>query len=173
MCHLRTRGPNRSSLQARPVTPAQGAYSVDLAFQESSGRWCERDERGIIRRLRRDPSPRRAPKPHTATTMRPGPPSSLCDTRSGKGDPEWLLDAAHETHPGRCSARTSGTWEQSAPRRKTSRHLLAPLRSRGIASRPGPTTTRPTVDKVMQSFAIGEQGGSPSPGQCATRSELT
>lgn len=38
---------------------AQGAYSVYLAFQDSSGRWWERDEGGIIRRLRRDPSPRR------------------------------------------------------------------------------------------------------------------
>ena len=34
-----------------------GAYNVYVAFQDSSGRWWEREEGGIIRRIKRDPSP--------------------------------------------------------------------------------------------------------------------
>lgn len=141
MCHLRTRGPNRSSLQARPVTPAQSAYSVDLAFQESSGRWCERDERGIIRRLRRDPSPRRAPKPHTATTMRPGPTfvalrhqvparvirsgsSTLLTKHTQEGVPHERPERGSRTRPGEKHLDTSSLHSAVA----VSRPARAPLR---------------------------------------------
>lgn len=37
----------------------QGAYNVYLAFRDSSGRWWEREEGGIIHALKGDPSPTR------------------------------------------------------------------------------------------------------------------